>query len=141
VIEYDPEIIKQLQYRGIPCEYGDAGDLDLLESIDFEGAELVVSTVPDLNTNLLILDIIRQTKSQPPTMVVAHSISNALALYEAGAAYVVLPHFLGGKQASSLAKRFAAEAFDIHVIRRRHISYLKDRLSQGQEHPVIERYR
>jgi len=74
-------------------------------------------------------------------MVVAHSISNALSLYEAGASYVILPHFLGGEYAASFAQKFIQSAEEIQAMRMRHIEYLKHRAERGHEHPVVERYR
>lgn len=137
VIEHDPEAIEHLKKLEVNYFYGDAADPDLLEDIKINKAELVISTVPDLSTNLVILAISKKSPKPPLVMQVAHSINNALELYSAGSGYVVLPHFLGGKYASQLIKNRTK----LKSIREKHISQLKDRDNYGQEHPQIERLR
>jgi len=58
-------------------------------------------------------------------MAVAHSISNALTLYDAGAAYVILPHFLGGKYASTIAHKLFRKVELAEEMRDEHIKDLK----------------
>ncbi len=141
VIDQDPEVIAQLAAERLDHEFGDAGDIELLESLGLSGADIIVSTIPDLETNLLILEVSRKNTNAPVFMAVAHNISNALRLYEAGATYVILPHFLGGEYASSLAKRFVEKSEDVVAIRAEHIERLKHHSARGHEHPIIERYR
>ncbi len=141
VIDHDPEVIESLVLADVPHEYGDANDPDFLEELKVPQAELVVSTVPDLETNLVLLSCAKRGGKGPVVMVVAHRINNALELYEAGADYVILPHFLGGTYAASLVHRFAREAVDLKDIREKHIEHLQDRASHGHEHPQIERLR
>ena len=141
VLDHDPEMISMLESRGTPYTYGDASDPDLLEDLKIPHAELVISTVPDLETNLIILSAAKQKENPPTVMVLAHRITNALELYDAGADYVILPHFLGGTYAASLVRRYAKEAVDLHDIRDKHIDHLRTRMSNGQEHPEIDRLR
>jgi voltage-gated potassium channel Kch len=94
VVDHDPEITAALLKQGIPHEYGDANDPDLLEDLKIQKADLVVSTVPDFETNLIVLATAKQGDKGPVVVVVSHRISNALELYKAGADYVILPHFL-----------------------------------------------
>lgn len=137
VIEHDPEAVEQLKGMGVNCFYGDASDPDLLVDIKLNQADIVISTVPDLATNHVILSIAKRGSKPPLVMQVAHSINNALELYKAGAGYVVLPHFLGGKYASQLIK----DRSKIKIIRQRHINQLQERSLAGHEHPQIERLR
>ena len=139
VIDHDPDVIQSLTDTGIPNEYGDANDPDLLDDLKVSKAELVVSTIPDLETNLVILSCAKREGKGPTVIVVSHQISNALELYDAGADYVVLPHFLGGSYAADLVSKFTKEALDLQDIRTTHIEHLKSRLSQGHEHPKLDR--
>ena len=141
VIDHDPEIISSLLSRDIPHTYGDASDPDLLDDLKVHQAELVISTIPDLETNLIILSSVKRNGNNPSVIVVAHRITNALELYGAGADYVILPHFLGGTYAASLVRQYTKEAIDLHDIRDKHIGYLQSRISNGQEHPEIDRFR
>lgn len=141
VIDHDPEVIEGMVRTKVPNVYGDAGDPDLLEELRVHQAELVVSTVPDLETNLVILSCVKRNGKSPVIMCVAHSISNALELYRAGADYVVLPHFLGGTYAATLVRRFADESIDFKNIKDKHMALLKQRAATGHEHPQLERMR
>ncbi len=141
VLDHDPEVMARLEEEQIAHEYGDASDPDLLDDMKIKDAELVVSTVPDLETNLIVLSAAKRDGKGPVVVVVAHRINNALELYEAGADYVVLPHFLGGKYAASLVKRHNEGVTHISTIREKHISQLQNREAQGHEHPQLERLR
>lgn len=141
VLDHDPEVIEEMEKAKVPNVYGDAGDPDFLEELKVPQAELVVSTVPDLETNLVILSCVKRNGKGPVVMCVAHSISNALELYKAGADYVILPHFLGGSYAATLVRRFTDEAIELKNIRNKHIAHLKERVATGHEHPQLERMR
>ncbi len=141
VVDHDPEIIDSLTKSEVPNEYGDANDPDFLDELKVSKAELIVSTVPDLETNLVLLSCAKREGKGPVVMVVSHRIINALELYKAGADYVILPHFLGGTYAASLVHKFAREAVDLGEIREKHIEDLLSRASHGHEHPEIDRLR
>src|SRR3989344_7438376 len=141
VIDHDPEVIGMLAKEKIDHSFGNAGDIDFLDTLKLSNAEIIVSTIPDLEINLLILESSQKGENKPPVMVVAHSISNALRLYEAGAAYVILPHFLGGEYAASFAQKFVQSAKEVQSMRLHHIEYLKHRAEHGHEHPILEKYR
>lgn len=141
VVEHDPEALKRLQKSEIAYEYGDANDPDFLEDIKIPEAKLVVSTVPDLETNLIVLSVAKRQDHGPDVMVVAHRVNNALKLYEAKADYVILPHFLGGKYAANLLNREVKGKVKFKEVKEKHIEHLKEKLAEGAEHPQIERFR
>lgn len=141
VLDHDPKIISELAHKKVPHEYGDAGDPDLLEELKVHKADVVVSTVPDLQTNLVILSATKREGASTVVIAVAHHIDHALELYEAGADYVILPHFLGGAYAASLVRSFTERAAQLQKIRNEHIDHLRERLAQGHEHPQLERLR
>lgn len=141
VIDHDPEVIEQLSFDKVPHEFGDAGDIDFLDEFDIKHTNLVVSTASDLETNLLVLTAAKRDGDGPIVIVVAHSISNALELYSAGADYVVMPHFLGGSYAASLVRKITEQASKLHSIRDAHIEHLQARAAYSHEHPELERMR
>lgn len=141
VLEHDPETIEQLEEKGIKYEYGDASDPDFLEETKIGQADLVVSTTPDLKTNHIVLSVAKRNSKGPVVLSVAHRISNAIELYERGADYVILPHFLGGKYAASLLRRYTKGDINLNDIKEKHISQLHDRTAFGHEHPQIDRLR
>lgn len=139
VVEHNPEITSQLEYGKIAYEFGDANDPDFLDEINLQQAALIVSTAPDIETNRLVLTAAKRDNRDPIVMLVAHRIDEALELYEAGADYVILPHFLGGSHATSLVRQFTEHASKLQTIREKHINHLQDRAGWKHEHPERER--
>jgi Kef-type K+ transport system membrane component KefB/Trk K+ transport system NAD-binding subunit len=135
VVDHDPETIQRLSAQGVAAEYGDAGDLDFLETIDFSKVELVISTVPHSETNLLIHRAVKAVNENAVVMVVAHKLADALSHYDEGIDYVILPHFLGGKYAAELVVKFRADKVRYESLRSKHIKHLQLRVSAGHEHP------
>ncbi|RJQ28802.1 sodium:proton exchanger [Candidatus Parcubacteria bacterium] len=134
VVDYNPDIVRELSREGINVEYGDAGDLGFLESLNVETAELVVSTLPDVETNLLIATVVRQRNHNAVVFAVAHQVADALKLYTAGVDYVVLPHFLGGQYAASLIEKLGSDKGQFAKLRNDHLAYLNLRSSLGHEY-------
>ncbi len=135
VVDHDPDRISELERRGIPALFGDAGDPDFLETIDFSRVELVLSTVPETNTNALLHQTVRAQAPEAVVIVVAHRVTDAIGHYEGGVDYVVLPHFLGSKHAAEIVLRFKSNRAKYDILRSEHLDDLLLRVSAGHEHP------
>lgn len=135
VVDFNPDIIRLLQEKNVPCLYGDASDIDLLDDLNLKDAKLVVSTVPDPEVSQLILEKAREGPKPPVTIMTANRIQDALTLYEKGADYVLLPHFLGGAHAATLIGAYKSNPRPYKAARQKHIRSLKERLDHGHEHP------
>lgn len=97
VIDFDPDVIETLEHKHIHHLYGDATDTELLEEIGLHKSELVISTLHDLNSDLLIASYVNH--SGPDSIFICHAttLEHAQDLYDAGATYVLLPHFIGNE--------------------------------------------
>lgn len=135
VVDYNPLIIKKLTENGINCMYGDANDIDLLEEFDFNNVQLVISTIPELETSMLILKEFRKKNKTGCAIFTANDINVALELYKEGADYVILPHFLGGDYMGALLEKYNGNFQQILNEKAKHIYDLKKRKEFGQEHP------
>jgi Kef-type K+ transport system membrane component KefB/voltage-gated potassium channel Kch len=124
VVEYNPDIIKSLISRKIPCIYGDLNDPDVLESINFTEVELVISTIPDVTANLVVLSEVKKRKKRVNIILTAYSISDALELYKAGADYVIVPHLLGGEHVSLMLENISGNLEELIKTKLRHINEL-----------------
>ena len=140
VVDHDPENVEILRKKGIDVDYGDALDIDYLESLDLSQIELVVSTIPDSETNFLINSVIKSKNSNATVVVVSHKIKDALIHYENGVNYVILPHFLGGQYASKIVVDIHHNPMHREEVKEKHIELLHARLSEGHEHPKIGVY-
>ena len=64
-----------------------------------------------------------------------------MKLYNQGATYVIMPHFLGGHHASTLIEKYGFNVNKFLEQKIVHLEYLQDRKSQGHEHPKHHRHR
>lgn len=110
IIDYDPKIINQLIQEKVPCHYADVSNSDSLEDINFENTKMVISSLKDVDTNLILLKKIRSVNQKCIVIIFAHYVEGALKLYQEGASYVVMPHFLGGEHASMLISSFGFDS-------------------------------
>ena len=105
VVDYDPEIIEHLEIQGIRHAYGDATDEEFLDEINAPLANLIVSTMTDADTNLSLLRYIRRHNPKTSFICHAESYEEAAKLYEHGASFVSLPHYIGSERISSFIRR------------------------------------
>lgn len=135
IIDYNPSIIKRLEDKKINCIYGDASDIEFLAEFELNYLELVISTIPDFETNMIILNEMRKQNHGVSIILTADKIDNALELYKHGADYVILPHFLGGDYVGSLIESYHGNFNEILVEKVKHINELKQRKELGHDHP------
>lgn len=135
VVDHSPEAISLLKKLNVDCVYGDADDGDLIDELHLEESKLIISTIPDLDTNLYIVQKIRLKNKDSIVLAVAHMINDAFKLYEEGVDYVIMPHFLGGSYASRLVLENRFEESHYTTIRDEHIQALLNRKKIGHEHP------
>jgi Kef-type K+ transport system membrane component KefB len=110
VVDFNPEVYRQLNDRGIQVVYGDISNLHTLHHAGVDQVKLVVSTVPDEilvgTSNVNLTRQMKQLCPQAAVIVTAESAARALKMYEAGADYVVLPHQLTAMHLIPLMQRF-----------------------------------
>ena len=139
VVDFNPDTIADLNKMRIPCLYGDVYDPDLLEELPLNKIQLAVSTVPDCETNMLLIDSIRAINPDAIIVVRAHSIADAFDLYKRGANYVLTPHFLGGEYLAKMVKTFKTNSKGYLKEKEKHLKMLEEIYEKGHEHPNIEK--
>lgn len=135
VIDFNPDLIKRLIREKIPCMYGDIGDIEILERVNFKDAHIVISTVPVTHDNLLLLNKVKHKNHKATIFVTASHVDEALELYDAGADYVILPHFLGGDHVSLMLEDVTVDINKLLANKINHIEELQMRKQLGHEHP------
>lgn len=110
VVDFNPHSIQKLTQKDIPLRCGDAADIEFLEELPVSKPKLIVSTIPDLATNLLILSVMLSRNDKAIIMPIADTVAEAQKLYEAGAAYVIMPHHLGAEFAARLIRKHQFDA-------------------------------
>jgi len=129
VMDFNPEVLTRLKERGVRASYVDISDFDSLEEAGIHHARYIVVTVPDEylrgTTNLSILRFLRSRNVSGTVIVQGTSPRDALALYEAGADYVLLSSMVSSAHLLSVLDR--AERGDLHMVRLSDIESLKKR--------------
>jgi len=138
VVDFNPDTIANLNKMRIPCLYGDVYDPELLEELPLEKADLIVSTVPDFETNELLVETVRAVNPKAIIISRAHLIQDALELYKKGSTYVLTPHFLGGEYLAKMVKQFKTKEEEYEKEKEKHIKMLKEIAERGHEHPKVE---
>ena len=121
VVDYDPEVIEHLESQGVRHAYGDATDTEFLEEINAGHAKFIASTIIDRRVNLLILSYLHRYSTDITFICHARTYEDALELYERGAAYVILPRFLGSEYITSHIKRHGIDKKTFDAFRAKHI--------------------
>ncbi len=133
IVDFDPDVIDGLLKQKKKCMYGDMGDSELLERLNLKDAKIVISTVPSLSDNLVLLHRLKEVRSKAIKVITADQIDDALELYEAGADYVILPHFLGGEHASILIEEFTLNPRRKVAIKAKHLRQLLEKKRLGHD--------
>lgn len=130
VVDHNPEVIRRLQRQGTTSVYGDIDDHELLNEIGVDRAKTIVSTAPNAAANLYLIRRVRQHSQKTLVVATAEQIDEALAMYDAGADYVVVPHLLGGEQTAQLLVAVEERTLKSHQLkarRKRHVTRLQRR--------------
>jgi len=133
VVDYNPEVVEELEHKNIEFMYGDATDLELLEELNLNKTKLIVSTITDFETNQTLLSHIM--KVNPQAIVICHSdnYEEAAALYHLGATYVMMPHLIGSERISNFVKRAGLNHKEFASYREKHLMLLESQLKAAQK--------
>ncbi|MFH1210518.1 MAG: cation:proton antiporter [archaeon] len=141
VVDYNPQTIQELRRKGITCVYGDADEPEFFNELNLKKAKIAFSTIPDFDTNMLIIDRMKRANKNSIVIVISHQLEEATQLYKKGATYVLMPHFLGGQYASVMINKHGLHLRGFMEERKKHIEYLQKRKLMGHEHPKHESQR
>jgi len=122
VVDFDPSIVNRLENRrNIHRLFGDIGDLDIQEKAKLKTADLVISTIPDLEDNALLLRALNHENRRAKVIVMAFDKMEARELYKEGADYVVLPHLAGGRELAKILDRDLSDISDLRIKDRQYL--------------------
>jgi Kef-type K+ transport system membrane component KefB len=126
VVDYDPEVIDTLERKNINFLYGDATDMELLTEINMEKVRMVVSTIGDNEINLFLLRWLEKNNPLAVFVCAADTAEQASKLYEEGASYVMMPHYIGSEKISSFIKKNGFNKFEFRKFKEKHLLYLEN---------------
>jgi len=132
VVDYDPEIIKQLIMEQIDCMYGDLLNEEVLNKINFKNVKVIISTIPDLEDSIYLLDYAKNINKDVVIITTANYMDDALEMYKNKADYVIIPKIVSGDIISNVLKGIIKNKISIKKIRDDHIHHLLDTKIYGE---------
>ena len=139
VIDYNPEIISMMVKQGYHCLYGDVTDEEIIERMNLKGITMLISTIPELSDNYLLIRKVREVNKKAQVIVTAIDVDDALKLYNHGADYVILPHFLGGEHVAHLIEDIRTKKLKLKEEREQHLACIRERKELGHDLPKEEK--
>jgi hypothetical protein len=139
VIDHNPETIIELSKKGFESKYGDVTDPDMFNELNFSKTKMIVSTIPSVDSNLILIRKIHELNPKVMIIVISHQIDEAMQLYEAGATYVIMPHLLGGKHIATMIENHKLNVRKFLKEKTEHIDHLHKRKKAGHDHPRIHK--
>lgn len=120
VVDDNPEIIDRMNRQSIRNVYGDMIDEEFLVEIGAANAKIFVSTLESITANLSALSFVRHHSKEASFICQATNYDDAVKLYEHGASYVSLPHYIGSERVSNYIKRHGIDHKSLGKYRDRH---------------------
>ncbi|MFH0860120.1 MAG: cation:proton antiporter [Candidatus Altiarchaeota archaeon] len=136
VIDFNPDIVRKLIDEGYHTIYGDIGDMEIINRMGLPDAEMIISTIPDQEDNLLL---VKEAKSRNPDALVfvnAETLNHALELYNIGADYVIFPRMVAGEKVSDIIDDVARSPEHLSKTKLEHIKNLESLF----EEELLEKY-
>ena len=109
VIDFNPKVFTALSAQKIPVIFGDVSDSDILQTANVASARMLISTSGNLADNLSLLEYVSQTNRDLITIFTAPLRLDALALYENGASYVIVPEVVAGEHIRHLLRIYGTK--------------------------------
>jgi Kef-type K+ transport system membrane component KefB len=125
VVDFNPEIIENLKKRKISCLYGDMSNLEILKRINFHSAKVIVSTIPSEKDNKVLIDYIKEIRSNAIVIITARTEEDALEMYNSGADYVIIPYVKSGEIISGMLTKYIDNKKGLQKLKDEHIKKLQ----------------
>lgn len=97
LVDFNPEKHKHWREKGFKILLRDINDPESFEEIPWQKAKVVISTVPDFDTNLYLLRRIKEISKEIKFFTVASDNLEKEKLIQAGADFVIIPQEIAGK--------------------------------------------
>lgn len=145
VIDEHPGIIGLLQRKRIPCMYGDAGDISFLEYLPVKKSKMIISTIKRFDENIVLLKTLKEMNPKLIVILISMHVEEAIKLYEQGADYVIMPHYIWARHTSLVLEEYGFDANkftvwkidEINALRGKHKDMMIEALQNGKK--VIKR--
>ena len=127
VVEYNPQLVRQLRARGVHVIYGDASNPAVIEHAHLETARLLAVLMPDVDAAQVVTRLARGQHPDLDIVVRARNEADVERLRRAGATDVVQPEFEAGVEVIRHAlRRYGIGGFELtHLIAGRRATFYR----------------
>jgi len=126
VVDFNPESLAELRFRGVRCEYGDVSNPTTLEHLHLEQARTLICTIPDHllkgTSNKALSKVLRRISPDATIILTAETIESAREMYLAGADYVMIPRIISAHYLADILEK--NRAGDLPQIRNRASAFI-----------------
>jgi len=117
VIDFNPEVVRELKRQGVPVYFGDVSDVEFVAELPLEKAELIISTLPEPEAQTAFIKQVRKESRAVSIIANAPEAKHREWLYAAGADYVMSTHLLGGELLATLLHGKTIDRLDLEKLR------------------------
>lgn len=104
IIDFNPFTVEKLLKKGYNAVFGDIVEDDVQEHVNIEEARFVISTIPTLEDNVILVQKVKSLKSNIQVYVSAGSDDAAKILENVGADMIIQPLKLSGMMLAHLTR-------------------------------------
>jgi len=117
VVDYNPEVIRELNMKKVPVFFGDISNIEFSSMLPLEHADLIISTLPEPEEQAVFIKHVRGLSRDVSIIANAPEARDREWLYAAGANYVMTPHILGGELLATLLHGKTIDRVDLDKLR------------------------
>ncbi len=129
VVDFNPETINKLKKKNIQVHYGDIGHSDTLHHLNFNHAQIIISTIPDSflrgTSNHKLLLGMKEVAPHAKIIVTAETIDQAREFYKMGADYVYIPRIVSAHYLTDILERI--ESGNAEAVKNMAIKFIEAR--------------
>lgn len=125
VVEHNPRMVHKLRSKGINVVFGDASNVEFISEFDFSHMRLLISTIPDIETSYVLLENYKAKNKHGIIVLTANNLEEAQELYELGANYVILPHYIGGHYVENLLNEYKKDEKRFTIEKIKHLNDIR----------------
>lgn len=96
-VDFDPQVVKQWQNQGKSVIYGDIDDPDILEHIPYENARIILSTVPDSQYSMQLIQRLRRNNYRGKVYLTALQDQDMELLLACRADQILMPYHMAAE--------------------------------------------
>lgn len=90
-VDCDPDLVRTLARDGLPVCFGDGQDPAFLDTLPLDGLQWLISTLPDIDSNRMLLRALAERHFNGEIAVVARDEDLGAKLWRAGAPIILYP--------------------------------------------------